>query len=94
LQILDNELLDARANFFLANIPQTMRRRKPAIVRAGFVRTGFAFDLFRSRMQRRKPFRRFGEPKLKIKEMGSRYFFICPYLWLEKYFSCGDYKKR
>ena len=45
-------------------------------------------------MQRRKPFRRFGEPKLKIKEMGSRYFFICPYLWLEKYFSCGDYKKR
>lgn len=34
-----------------------------------------------------------GIPKLKIKEMGSRYFFICMYVWLEKYFSRGDYKK-
>jgi len=38
--------------------------------------------------------RRFGEAKLKIKEMGSRYFFICAYVWLEKYFSRGDYKRR
>jgi dolichol-phosphate mannosyltransferase len=38
--------------------------------------------------------RRFGVPKLKIKEMGSRYFFICAYVWLEKYFSRGDYKKN
>jgi dolichol-phosphate mannosyltransferase len=38
--------------------------------------------------------RRFGEAKLKIKEMGSRYLFICAYVWLEKYFSRGDYKKR
>lgn len=38
--------------------------------------------------------RRFGAPKLKIKEMGSRYFFICAYVWLEKYFSRGDYKQR
>ncbi|HWA88137.1 MAG TPA: glycosyltransferase family 2 protein [Opitutus sp.] len=38
--------------------------------------------------------RRHGEPKLKIKEMGSRYFFICAYVWLEKYFSRGDYRKR
>ena len=37
--------------------------------------------------------RRAGEAKLKIKEMGSRYFFICMYLWLEKYFSRGDYRK-
>jgi dolichol-phosphate mannosyltransferase len=37
--------------------------------------------------------RRFGEAKLKIKEMGSRYFFICAYVWLEKYFSRGDYRK-
>jgi hypothetical protein len=34
-----------------------------------------------------------GEPKLKIKEMGSRYLFICLYVWLEKYFSRGDYKR-
>lgn len=38
--------------------------------------------------------RRFGEPKLKLKEMGSRYFFICAYVWLEKYFSRGDYRKH
>jgi dolichol-phosphate mannosyltransferase len=37
--------------------------------------------------------RRAGEPKLKIKEMGSRYLFICLYIWLEKYFSRGDYKR-
>lgn len=37
--------------------------------------------------------RRHGEAKLKIKEMGSRYLFICLYVWLEKYFSQGDYKK-
>jgi dolichol-phosphate mannosyltransferase len=37
--------------------------------------------------------RRTGEAKLKIREMGSRYLFICLYVWLEKYFSCGDYRK-
>ena len=34
-----------------------------------------------------------GVAKLKLREMGSRYFFIIAYLWLEKYFSCGDYKR-
>lgn len=38
--------------------------------------------------------RKYGEAKLKIQEMGSRYFFICAYLWLEKYFSRGDYRKK
>ena len=38
--------------------------------------------------------RRTGTAKLKIKEMGSRYLFICLYVWLEKYFSRGDYRKR
>jgi len=37
--------------------------------------------------------RRTGEAKLKIKEMGSRYLFICSYIWLEKYLSCGDYRR-
>jgi dolichol-phosphate mannosyltransferase len=37
--------------------------------------------------------RRTGVAKLKIKEMGSRYLFICLYVWLEKYFSRGDYRK-
>ena len=38
--------------------------------------------------------RRTGVAKLKIKEMGSRYLFICAYVWLEKYFSMGDYRHR
>jgi len=38
--------------------------------------------------------RRTGEAKLKIKEMGSRYLFICLYIWLEKYLSRGDYRKK
>ncbi len=37
--------------------------------------------------------RKSGESKLKIKEMGSRYFFILIYCFVEKYFSGGDYKK-
>lgn len=36
--------------------------------------------------------RRTGVAKLKIREMGSRYFFIVMYILLEKYFSRGDYK--
>ena len=38
--------------------------------------------------------RRHGVAKLKINEMGSRYLFICLYVWLEKYFSRGDYRKH
>jgi dolichol-phosphate mannosyltransferase len=37
--------------------------------------------------------RKTGESKLKIKEMGSRYFFIILYCLLEKWLSRGDYKK-
>jgi dolichol-phosphate mannosyltransferase len=38
--------------------------------------------------------RRSGESKLKIKEMGSRHFFICLYLLLDKCLSRGDYRKN
>jgi dolichol-phosphate mannosyltransferase len=37
--------------------------------------------------------RQTGTAKLKIREMGSRYLFIVAYVWLEKYFSRGDYQK-
>jgi dolichol-phosphate mannosyltransferase len=37
--------------------------------------------------------RRTGKPKLKLKEMGSRYLFICLYIWLEKNLSRGDYRR-
>jgi dolichol-phosphate mannosyltransferase len=38
--------------------------------------------------------RRVGTSKLALREMGSRYLFICLYVWMEKYFSRGDYRKR
>jgi len=38
--------------------------------------------------------RRHGLAKLQLKEMGSRYLFICLYVWMEKYFSRGDYERR
>ena len=38
--------------------------------------------------------RRVGQSKLKLKEMGSRYLFICLYILLEKLLSRGDYRKN
>jgi dolichol-phosphate mannosyltransferase len=38
--------------------------------------------------------RKYGESKLKIREMGSRYFFILMYCFVEKYFSRGDFVKK
>jgi dolichol-phosphate mannosyltransferase len=38
--------------------------------------------------------RRTGQSRLALREMGSRYLFICFYVWLEKYFSRGDYKRH
>jgi dolichol-phosphate mannosyltransferase len=38
--------------------------------------------------------RRTGESKLRIKEMGSRYLFICLYILIEKWLSRGDYRKN
>jgi dolichol-phosphate mannosyltransferase len=38
--------------------------------------------------------RKYGVSKLKLREMGSRYFFILMYCFLEKYFSQDDFKKK
>lgn len=38
--------------------------------------------------------RRTGKPKLKIKEMGSRYMFSWLHVWLEKHLTRGDYRRR
>jgi dolichol-phosphate mannosyltransferase len=38
--------------------------------------------------------RKTGVSKLKIREMGSRYFFILLYCLIEKFFSRGDYEKK
>jgi dolichol-phosphate mannosyltransferase len=50
---------------------------------------GYTYDVIPNKWYNRKE----GVSKLKIKEMGSRYFFILVYCFVEKYFSRGDYKK-
>jgi dolichol-phosphate mannosyltransferase len=51
---------------------------------------GYSFVVIPNSWQNRKT----GVSKLKIREMGSRYFFILMYCLIEKYFSRGDFKKE
>lgn len=51
---------------------------------------GYTYTVIPNKWTNRKT----GESKLKIKEMGSRYFFILLYCLIEKFFSRGDYKKK
>jgi dolichol-phosphate mannosyltransferase len=51
---------------------------------------GYSFTIIPNSWTNRK----YGVSKLKIKEMGSRYFFILMYCFIEKYFSRGDFKKK
>lgn len=51
---------------------------------------GYSFAVIGNSWRNRKH----GESKLKLKEMGSRYFFIFLYCLIEKYFSRGDFKRK
>lgn len=51
---------------------------------------GYSYVVMPNKWYNRKE----GVSKLKIKEMGSRYFFILMYCFVEKYFSRGDYKRN
>lgn len=51
---------------------------------------GYSYEVVPNSWTNRKN----GVSKLKIKEMGSRYFFILMYCFIEKYFSRGDFKKK
>ena len=51
---------------------------------------GYSYEVIPNSWQNRKH----GESNLKIREMGSRYFFIVLYCLIEKYFSRGDFKKK
>lgn len=51
---------------------------------------GYSFAVVPNSWQNRKH----GTSNLKIREMGSRYFFIVLYCLIEKYFSRGDFKKK
>jgi dolichol-phosphate mannosyltransferase len=77
-------VIDGCRPFLAPHFNLTVELPLKAIVR------GFSFAITPISWRNRK----FGVPKLKIKEMGSRYFFICAYVWLEKYFSRGDYRRK
>lgn len=77
-------VIDGCRPFLAPHFNLTVEIPLKAIVR------GFSWKVVPIRWQNRKH----GVAKLKIKEMGSRYFFICMYVWLEKYFSRGDYRRR
>jgi len=77
-------VIDGCRPFLAPHFNLTVEIPLKAIVR------GFTYSITPISWQNRK----YGEAKLKIKEMGSRYFFICAYVWLEKYFSRGDYRHR
>lgn len=51
---------------------------------------GYSYTVLPNHWTNRKE----GESKLKLKEMGSRYFFIILYVLLEKWLSRGDYMKK
>jgi len=50
---------------------------------------GYSYSVLSNSWHNRKK----GESKLKIKEMGSRYWFIILYCLIEKWLSVGDYRK-
>lgn len=51
---------------------------------------GYSYDVLPNSWRNRKA----GESNLKIKEMGSRYFFILLYILIEKFFSRNDFVKK
>lgn len=51
---------------------------------------GYSYTIVPNSWQNRKH----GTSNLKIREMGSRYFFIVLYCLIEKFFSRGDFKKK
>jgi dolichol-phosphate mannosyltransferase len=78
------ETIDGLKPFLSPHFNLTLELPLKAIVR------GYSYAVLPNSWTNRK----FGESKLKIKEMGSRYFFIMLYCLIEKYFSRGDFKKK
>lgn len=78
------ETVDGLRPFLSHHFNLTVELPLKAIVR------GYSYDVVPNHWTNRKA----GESKLKIKEMGSRYFFIILYCLLEKWLSRGDYRKK
>jgi len=78
------EMIEGLAPFLSNHFNLTVELPLKAIVR------GYSYAVVPNYWTNRKE----GLSKLRIKEMGSRYFFIILYCLLEKWLSKGDYKKQ
>jgi dolichol-phosphate mannosyltransferase len=76
--------IDGLRPFLAPHFNLTLEMPLKAIVR------GYSYAVLPNGWRNRKT----GVSKLRIKEMGSRYFFIMLYCLIEKYFSRGDYRKE
>lgn len=78
------ETIEGLKPFLSPHFNLTLELPLKAIVR------GYSYAVISNSWQNRQA----GVSKLKIKEMGSRYFFILLYCLIEKFFSRGDYLKK
>jgi dolichol-phosphate mannosyltransferase len=78
------EVIEGLKPFLSPHFNLTIELPLKAIIR------GYTYTVVPNSWRNRKA----GESKLKIKEMGSRYFFILMYCWIEKQFSRGDFNKK
>lgn len=83
-KLYSRNTLEGLKPFLSPHFNLTLELPLKAIVR------GYSYAVLPNSWRNRKT----GESKLKIKEMGSRYFFIMMYCLIEKYFSRGDFHKK
>ncbi|MHC1776984.1 MAG: glycosyltransferase family 2 protein [Lentimicrobium sp.] len=78
------ETIDGLKPFLAPHFNLTIELPLKVIIR------GYSYSVIPISWQNRK----YGKSNLKIREMGSRYFFILLYCLIEKYFSRGDFRKK
>jgi dolichol-phosphate mannosyltransferase len=83
-KLYKKETIDGLKPFMSPHFNLTLELPLKAIVR------GYSYTVVPNSWTNRK----FGVSKLKIREMGSRYFFIMMYCLIEKFFARGDFKKK
>ena len=83
-KLYKKETIEGLKPFLAPHFNLTLELPLKAIVR------GYTYAILPNSWTNRKT----GVSKLKINEMGSRYFFILLYCFIEKYFSKGDFKKK
>jgi dolichol-phosphate mannosyltransferase len=83
-KLYKREVIEGIKPIFSPHFNLTIELPLKAIIR------GYSYEIVPNSWTNRK----YGVSKLKIKEMGGRYFFILMYCFIEKYFSKGDFKKK